>query len=246
MFSLGDFLPELLILVIEQLQEDLDSLRSLCLVCSDIRHLTEPVLYREILVRSGEQCDRLLTSLDKYPRRALGIQAINALWTYGQQSGLVAFSEIIMRSHNLKRLIFEGPLCNSGSYWQHDEGWGHFKPNLIDSLLLAGSLPHNKFSLSSHRFKALTLHWQYGCWTDGGDLDILFTHPTLEELTLSCANIQGTMLGGYQDSEHTPLRSLTLIECNFDCEGLRKVLSIPSALEYLHLGQYTSKLHLQG
>lgn len=237
MTSLGTLSPELVILIVEELRldNDLFSLRSLCLVNSEIRHLTEPALYRKVWLQNEEQCIRLDTNIKKYPRRALGILEIKALWTYCNENGLEALAEIVSRSCNLRELWFESPLCNGGDYLNHNQQWGGFKPNVIDMLVRADPPVYNQMSPVSSRLKDLVLHWQWGCWTIGTDMGILFTHPTLEHLTISCANIDGSVLEKHHGIKQTPLQSLTLIECNFNYDGLQEILKMPSALEHLYL-----------
>jgi hypothetical protein len=71
-----------------------------------------------------------------------------------------------------------------------------------------------------------------------GRAAILFLHPTLRNLTLSCFDI-GDDLGHIisQASNKTPLTSLVFDECNITHLGLAAVLSVPKALERLTLGE---------
>jgi hypothetical protein len=67
----------------------------------------------------------------------------------------------------------------------------------------------------------------------------MFLHPTLRNITLSCLNFEAdmdsTMVANKQKS--TPLRSLTLIECNVDVRLLDIVLGLPKALVELSVGE---------
>jgi hypothetical protein len=67
----------------------------------------------------------------------------------------------------------------------------------------------------------------------------MFLHPTLRSITLSCLNFEAdmdsTMVLKKQGS--TPLRSLTLIECNVDVRFLDVVLDLPKALVELSVGE---------
>jgi hypothetical protein len=74
---------------------------------------------------------------------------------------------------------------------------------------------------------------------------IIFLHPTLRNLTISCFDI-GKDLEAYLSSnpKQTLLKSLTFDECNITVEGLATILSIPKALERLTLGE--RKFHLLG
>ena len=76
-------------------------------------------------------------------------------------------------------------------------------------------------------------------WDVSKDWACIFNHHLLEELTISSANIDVNTLSGIDSSliGKTPLRSLTLDECNVDHSGLRAVLMMPKALERFSLGK---------
>lgn len=63
-------------------------------------------------------------------------------------------------------------------------------------------------------------------------------HPTLRELKLSCVNILDNIVDDVDLERVTPLKILTLEECNVTHKGLSGLLSLPKALEELHLGMY--------
>ena len=65
---------------------------------------------------------------------------------------------------------------------------------------------------------------------------MLFGHPNISSLTISCAEIHEDYLQPVQDAARTPLKQLILMECNLTIEALRIMLSLPRALEELHLG----------
>jgi hypothetical protein len=71
-----------------------------------------------------------------------------------------------------------------------------------------------------------------------GRAAVIFLHPTLRNLTLSCFDI-GDELGQilFQATKKTPLKSLIFDECNITHSGLAAVLSVPKALERLTLGE---------
>lgn len=66
---------------------------------------------------------------------------------------------------------------------------------------------------------------------------LLFAHPTLQSLTLSCAEIDAESVSKLASSRPTPLKQLVLIECNITLEALTTILARPSALVELHLGE---------
>lgn len=69
------------------------------------------------------------------------------------------------------------------------------------------------------------------------DLSPLFAHPSVQDLTMSCVNIYEAYTERILAMPRTPLKRLTLIECNIGLEALDNLLSLPRALEHLYLGK---------
>lgn len=67
----------------------------------------------------------------------------------------------------------------------------------------------------------------------------LFLHPTIRELHISCVNIIDDLVEHIPANMErcTPLKNLVLEECNICCHGLEAILSLPTALESLYLGE---------
>jgi hypothetical protein len=66
---------------------------------------------------------------------------------------------------------------------------------------------------------------------------IIFLHPTLRNLTISCFDINEDIKAFLTVQTQTPLKSLTFDECNITVTGLAAVLAVPSALQKLTLGE---------
>lgn len=81
-----------------------------------------------------------------------------------------------------------------------------------------------------------------------GRTAVVFFHPTLRHLTLSCTNFDADITHADISPEKrksTPLQSLTLIECNVNVQFLDVVLDLPKALKELYIGErlYVFKEH---
>jgi hypothetical protein len=76
---------------------------------------------------------------------------------------------------------------------------------------------------------------------------VIFLHPTLRNITLSCFDI-GDDLGDVvsKSPEKTPLTCLVFDECNISHSGLAAVLSKPKALEKLTLGERLNHTRITG
>lgn len=68
----------------------------------------------------------------------------------------------------------------------------------------------------------------------------ILSHPTLINLTLSCAELHEDELHVLQQRPKSPLRKLTLIECNVTLGALAYILCLPQALEEFHLGKHAA------
>lgn len=68
----------------------------------------------------------------------------------------------------------------------------------------------------------------------------MFLHPTLKRITISCTNFDAKIThADITDDQRrsTPLKSLTLIECNVNVRFLDVVLSLPKGLKELDIGE---------
>jgi hypothetical protein len=76
-----------------------------------------------------------------------------------------------------------------------------------------------------------------------GRLGLLFLHPSLRNIHLSCAEIGDDLdfLRAY--SRSTPLASLVLEECGVTAAGLSHILSAPRALQHLTIGESAHHSH---
>ena len=78
-------------------------------------------------------------------------------------------------------------------------------------------------------------------WTLDRRSAVIFSHPTLLDLTLSSVNVLDDARALLADHRFTtPLKSLKLDECNVTVCGLQAILSTPKALEHLYIGKMTS------
>ena len=81
----------------------------------------------------------------------------------------------------------------------------------------------------------------YQC-EDGGYWDLqenihIFSHPTLENLTIRRAKLDHRGFEGIEQPSETPLKELHLIECDINDDGLSDLLLIPEALQEITISQ---------
>lgn len=72
---------------------------------------------------------------------------------------------------------------------------------------------------------------------------LLFAHPTLRSLKMSCAKIGDDIVSSLADRPRSPLKHLAFIECKITHSALKAVLSVPTALERLSLRENCDHIH---
>ena len=102
---------ELQLGIIEHL-ESRDDLSNLAITCSRLQTLAEPLLYRSILVRKGEQALLLYRAILIKPNRASFIRKLEIRYLYDYRKGIVRLNECLRFSCNLRELTIEAPCCN--------------------------------------------------------------------------------------------------------------------------------------
>jgi hypothetical protein len=76
---------------------------------------------------------------------------------------------------------------------------------------------------------------------------VIFLHPTLRHLTVSCLDIKEDIVPYLSASRNTTrLQSLSFDECNITVAGLTAILAVPEALEELTIGERMYHLSRDG
>lgn len=174
------------------------------------------------------------------------------------QDGLLCLSVLLAQAPKLEEVIIESPLCDHRGQWQGRDGWDQTLNALLMPLELAASpIASTQLELPLRRLKKLTLHLsgklspfgnrQFRLWIVEKTWARIFAHPTLEELCLSCAAFPPTAFKDVLHFPRTPLKKLKLVECSLTHEAVHDMLSLPLALESLHLGEerHTAGMNLR-
>jgi len=262
-FPLLSLIDELLISIIQHV-ESKDDLCSLVLACSRLQGLAEPALYRFILIRKGTYAIRFSGCIARRPVRASFIRALHIRYRHLDRHGIEALNSCLRIMYNLRELMIEAPCCNDTHGFDYD----HDIQGKIDyaeyftfaSSVTPQSQPRVQIPLQSCKctlalhllFNVLlgisncnlvTLHSHNkegelrGAFNIGKNA-IIFIHPTIRNLTISCFDI-GEDIQTYLLSNRakTGLQSLTFEECNIRAKGLAAILSVPKALQRLIVGE---------
>ncbi|KAJ6568899.1 hypothetical protein B0H19DRAFT_1373322 [Mycena capillaripes] len=229
---------ELLLAVVEAI-DDAASLRSFALTCKLARLLTEPVLYRAVLVTTGSQASCLAKSLQQQqpPTRVELVRVLDLRPEYDEDADadVEALTPLVGAMTQLGALSMESPFANY-SHWRSEASLRRWEALMqgYRALFLDAQCDAGLQKLDS-----LTIHWT----GDGSPFWLLtefkpiLTLPALQSLTISCAVLDDDLTDGLAAfAGTTPLTHLELVECSVSQMALTAVLALPRALRSCHLG----------
>jgi len=129
-FPITDLPNELVAHIIEFIN-DISALRNLACSCHRLQHLTEPVLWRKLLVRERQRLRRTLDAYGSRRERAAALQVLNVPCKSESGNDMSGLASVIRKAQNLKELMIESPSCNLADF-EADEVW---RP-MMDQLFL--------------------------------------------------------------------------------------------------------------
>ncbi|PVH87546.1 hypothetical protein DL98DRAFT_649185 [Cadophora sp. DSE1049] len=232
---------ELLIQIVQHLDYPQDHC-NLAVICSRLQGFAEAALYNTILIRKGYRSLKILASIFGRPDRAFLIRRLHVRYLYDDSGSVETLNIILPQLTKLKELLIEAPCCNDTHAIRTDfesEGKIDYAAyfEFASSMTLGPEprvqVPLETFTLHSHN--------KQGPGREVFDLGknaIIFRHPTLRNLTISCFDI-GDNVEAYllAPRNSTALQNLTFDECNITPNGLAATLSVPKSLERLTLGE---------
>ncbi|KAF2211345.1 hypothetical protein CERZMDRAFT_98655 [Cercospora zeae-maydis SCOH1-5] len=234
-FPLLDLPNELIAEVIEHV-DSRKTLRILSRTCKRIQQLTEPALYRYALVRNGARARHLLHSIEQKPARAKAIHELDIPCDCRSAPWFEGLARLLESAVNLNRLMLEMPQVNNGEF-EDQELHEQMTTALLRPFQAAISDADSK---PLQKLQYLVLHLNgpdSPYWTLDRKSLCIVQLPLLQSLTLSCVNIKDDLAENIRHASFTALKTLTLEEINITHQGLRALLSLPKALEVLHLGE---------
>lgn len=232
---------ELLLLIINQIDSK-EALCNLASTCRRFQALSEPYIWRSLLVTNGDHARFIAAALDVREARADYVQELAIRYPDNDREGIQELNHFIVFMRKLRHLTIESP-CPNNVEWNVEEkefdGW-----TKIDyaTLLEASVYPRKGVEPTLSMLQSLNLHG-HGPGDRKftfGRCAVVFLHPTIKRLTISCTNFDAKI--SHEDitdkqRKSTPLTSLTLIECNVNVHFLDVVLSLPKALKELDIGE---------
>ncbi|KAF1950632.1 hypothetical protein CC80DRAFT_539515 [Byssothecium circinans] len=235
-----DLVDELLLSIIDQIDSH-DTLCKFAASCSRFQGLVEPYVWRNLFITNGEHARRVASALDNRESRTSYIHELSIRYPFDQSAGIEQLSQWIAWMDKLRHLTIESP-CPNNNEFHHTTYFDEATKIDYKSLLEAAVLPRPGSPPALPMLQSLTLH---GHGPDDrkflfGKCAVMFLHPTLRRITVSCTNFDADITHNRISPiqrKSTPLQSLTLIECNVNVKFLDVVLSLPKALKELDIGE---------
>lgn len=225
-------LPDKLVsLIFEMLAADSrPDLLNVSLANKKYHALADAVLYKHLLFDSPEQHLTFSESLDRRPRRGSIIQEVTLEYPGSE----------------LSHLILDAPLDRS-----------HYQPDRIDGLSRTlstmsnletldiavpvkllhgiGTLFNGPFDLACLKTCSLFFQAPHDAYWDLQETIHIFTHPTLEALTIKRARLDERGFDGLERPHSTGLKRLRFVECDINDDALADIMEFPAALEEFYM-----------
>ena len=248
-YQILEFLPyELIQLVVLHVStiKDLHSLARVNKLFNKVFHeVAEPRIYKDIVIRAGGQAKKLAYAVTSRPIRASLIRNLQNACQYHLFEGLPELAKVIPMMTKLEDLVVETPDCNSVDT-VHRLPWV-VQQLEYNRLFLKAAQPDSNILPN---LRSCTLHFvdRERSLYHLSHYSIIFLHPILTHLTISCANIDPPAklhprLDGDDLTNTTPLNTLNLIECDIDPSGLYHLLRLPRRLTSLTLTEANHYVH---
>ena len=109
---------ELLLCTIEHIAEH-DSLINLASTCSYLQRLTEPFIWRSILVLRGLHADYIARAIVARPERASFVQELAVRYNESSGEGIEFLNPCIYHMSRLRHLMIESPCPNNHGGFHH-------------------------------------------------------------------------------------------------------------------------------
>jgi hypothetical protein len=210
----------------------INDLRSLARVNKLFQELAEPHIYKDVLIRKGDQARKLAAALTNKPQRATWVRSLRNACMYNCFSGLADLPALLPIMKKLEKLVVETPDCNAVEA-ESRLPW-IAQQHLYRDIFWMAAIPNSQVL---PMLRSCTLHFvdEHRSLYPLSHYSIIFLHPSLTNLTISCANIAPPhllhpMLLQPNLTHTTALTTLKLIECDMTLVGLYHLLRLPRAL----------------
>jgi hypothetical protein len=254
---------ELVILIVEHLSDDNQTLCTLARTSRALQHLAEEQLYKTIELFTVRDLHNMVQAFTYRHERVRAVHTLKLQYQYhekdlGENFEIrKTFNECIAHMVNLRDWHVESPYDNC--HWSEGEGpeqWvmsdmerfraalehacveGPAEAERIQAERRLGNVVDRTVGLAL--LESLTIH-SHGTDSDFWELGgyhCLFRHPTLRHLHVSCVSFTEIIPKlRMHKGKKTPLTTLEFNECEISPEALTDILRMPANLKQLTLGE---------
>lgn len=229
-------LPDkLLLLIFDMLAHD--SRHDICnvsILSRKYHTLADRILYRSILFESPEHHLIFSESLDRRPRRGSMIENIKLEYPSSELSHLILDSALDQQS------------ARSSTFRKGVDGLSRALASMsnLETLDIAvpvkllhgiGALFNGPFDLAGLKTCSLFYQCPDDAYWDLRENIHIFTHPTLETLTIRRAKLDERGFDFMERPHSTALKSLRLLECDINDDSLADIMEFPEGLREFYL-----------
>lgn len=253
---------ELVLLIIEHLANDHQTLCMLARTCRALQHLAEEQLYKTIQVFTVRDLYNIIRAFVGRRDRARAIHTLKLQYQYHEKDlGSTfdtrrVFNACVADMVNLREWHIESPYDNC--HWDEGQGPEQWVNNDMDSFRAAleracrdgpaeadrihaerriGNVVDRTLGLAQLEKLTIHSHGENSDFWDLGDYHCLFRHPTLRHLHISCVSLLDDLPSLRSHTAKTPLTTLVFDECELDPGVLKDILHVPAKLQHLTLGE---------
>ncbi|KAL1877935.1 hypothetical protein Daus18300_002289 [Diaporthe australafricana] len=230
-------LPDkLLLLIFDALAHDCrHDICNVSLLSRKYHALADRILYRSILFESPEHHLIFSESLDRRPRRGSMIENIKLEYPSSELSNLILDSALDKQSSSSSNTFRKGVdgLSRALASMSNLETLDIAVP--VKLLHGIGALFNGPFDLAGLKTCSLFYQCPDNEYWDLRENIHIFTHPTLETLTIRRAKLDEKGFDFMERPHSTALKSLRLLECDINDDTLADIMEFPEGLREFYL-----------
>lgn len=230
-------LPDKLILLIFDMlaHESRHAICNVSILSRKYHALADRILYRSILFESPEHHLIFSESLDRRPRRGSMIENIKLEYPGSELSELILDSALDKQSPTSSNTFRKGVdgLSRALASMSNLETLDIAVPEKL--LHGIGALFNGPFDLAGLKTCSLFYQCPDGAYWDLRENIHIFTHPTLETLTIRRARLDERGFDFMERPHSTALKSLRLLECDINDDSLADIMEFPEGLREFYL-----------
>lgn len=230
-------LPDkLLLLIFDMLaHESRHDICNVSILSRKYHALADRILYRSILFESPEHHLIFSESLDRRPRRGSMIENIKLEYPGSELSHLILDSALDRQSSTSSNTFRKGVdgLSRALASMSNLETLDIAVP--VKLLHGIGALFNGPFDLAGLKTCSLFYQCPDDAYWDLRENIHIFTHPTLETLTIRRAKLDERGFDFMERPHSTALKSLRLLECDINDDSLADIMEFPEGLREFYL-----------